>query len=234
MYKYDIHIHTAETSRCGHLKAAEIVNAYKKLGYAGICITDHLHDFYFDIMEWHDDWQKCIDRFMYGYKLAKEAGDAAGLDVIFGAEIRFTENDNDFLLFGIDEDWLRSRPFVCHVTHREFFHKYGDSVLILQAHPYRDKFPVLSDCIHGLEVANCNPRQKNRNELAVELALSHPELIRVCASDTHQWGDEGQAGIILPNPVKDSYEMKAAIEKRSFSLWCPVWEEVIRPCAGKV
>jgi hypothetical protein len=66
------------------------------------------------------------------------------------------------------------------------------------------------------------------------LALSRPDLIRVCGSDTHQWGDEGQAAVILPHPVHDSYEMKSAIEARDFSLWCPGWEDIVRQCGGKV
>jgi hypothetical protein len=157
-----------------------------------------------------------------------------GLDVIFGAEFRFTENDSDYLVFGIDEDWLRAHPFACHMTHREFFRKFGDSILILQAHPFRDNYPIQSDCIHGLEVVNCNLRQKNQNELALELALSHPNLIRVCGSDMHQWGDEGRAALLLPHRVRDSFEMKAAIEARDFSLWCPICDDIIRQCGGKV
>ena len=232
MYKYDIHIHTAESSRCGDLKAAEIVRAYKALGYDGLCITDHLHDFAISIMDCCNDWQRCMDRFIHGYREAKKAGDAAGIDVIFGIELRFTENDNDFLVFGVDETWLRANPYVCHMRHEDFFHAFGDQALILQAHPFRGEHPILTSCLHGIEVINGNPRHDSRNDAALELALTHPSLLPVCGSDTHKRGDEGQAALLFPYRIHDSQEMKRAVETRSYSLWCPAHPEIIARCGG--
>lgn len=234
LYKYEIHLHTAETSRCGYLTAEELVSMYKELGYDGICITDHLHDFYLSLMDCRGDWQRSMDRFMFGYHEAKKAGEAAGLDVIFGIELRFTNNDSDFLVFGVDEEWLRANPFVCHMRHEEFFRQYGDSVLMLQAHPFRNGHPILIDYIHGLEVVNGNPRQKNRNEDALALALANPRLLTVCGSDMHQRGDQGQAALLFPHRIRDSYEMKAAIESRDYRLWCPGSEEIIAQVGGQL
>ena len=44
---------------------------------------------------------------------SKARGDELGLDVILGAELRFPENDNDYLVYGIDEAWLRANPYLC-------------------------------------------------------------------------------------------------------------------------
>ncbi len=228
MYKYDIHIHTMETSRCGYVKAPEMVRKYKALGYTGMCITDHLHDLYISLMDCHDDWQLCVNRYMYGYNEAKKAGDALGMDIIFGIELRFPENDSDYLIFGVDEAWLRANPYVCHMDHEAFFKKFGDSVLIIHAHPYRYCDEVFYDCVHGLEVANCNPRHPNRNELALELAKAHPDLIRLCGSDAHREGDEGRAAVLLENRARDSYEFKAEIEAKRFKLWCPTYEDILK------
>ena len=41
MYSYEIHCHTAETSRCGKSAAADMVAAYHRKGFAGVVITDH-------------------------------------------------------------------------------------------------------------------------------------------------------------------------------------------------
>lgn len=228
MYRYDMHIHTMETSRCGYIKTPEIVETYKKLNYDGICITDHLHDLYISLMDCHDDWQACIDRFMYGYNEAKKAGDAIGLTVIFGIELRFPENDSDYLIYGVDEQWLRDNPYVCHMDHEAFFKKFGKEVLIVHAHPYRYCDEVFYDCVHGLEIANCNPRHDSRNELALKLARENPHLIRVCSSDMHRSGDEGRAAVLLPNPVKDSFEFKAALEQGDFQLWCPPYADILK------
>ena len=42
-YLFDTHVHTKESSSCGGVAAADIVARYKKLGYDGIIITDHVH-----------------------------------------------------------------------------------------------------------------------------------------------------------------------------------------------
>lgn len=227
MFKYDIHVHTMETSRCGYVKAAETVKKYSALGYSGICITDHLHDLYISLMDCHDDWQLCMNRYMYGYNEAKKAGDALGMDIIFGIELRFPENDSDYLIYGVDEAWLRANPYVCHMDHEAFFKKFGSEVLIIHAHPYRYCDEVFYDCVHGLEVANCNPRHPNRNELALALAKAHPNLIRMCGSDAHRPGDEGQAAVLFERRVRDSCEFKSAVESGDFRLYCPQYGNII-------
>lgn len=228
MYKYELHAHTMETSRCGHVRAPEAMAMYKALGYQGVCITDHLHDLYISLMDCHDDWQLCMDRYLYGYREAKKAGDALGLDIILGIELRFPENESDYLIYGVDEAWLRANPFVCHMDHEAFFKKHGREVLIIHAHPYRNCDEVFFDCVHGIEVANCNPRQPNRNELALRLSREHPGLYRLCGSDFHRYGDEGRAGVLLEKPARDSYEFKDAIESRQYRLWCPEYADIIR------
>ena len=42
-YLFDPHTHTAETSKCGHLPAAEVVDRYVRNGFSGLVVTDHLH-----------------------------------------------------------------------------------------------------------------------------------------------------------------------------------------------
>lgn len=45
-YLFDPHTHTAETSKCGHLPAAEVVDRYVRHGFSGLVVTDHLHPEY--------------------------------------------------------------------------------------------------------------------------------------------------------------------------------------------
>lgn len=227
MYRCDIHIHTKETSNCGHIEAREIAAAYKRLGYDGICVTDHLQSGYLDRLNCRDDWQAYVDLHMRGYREAKKAGDALGLTVMLGIELRFPENESDYLIYGIDEAWLRANPYICDMNHESFFKKFGGEVLIIQAHPYRNCDEVFCDCVHGLEIINCNPRHDSRNELALKLARENPRLLRLCGSDTHEPGDEGRAAVLLEEPVRDSFELKAAIESRKFKLWCPVYQEIV-------
>ena len=122
-YLYDPHTHTAETSKCGHLPAADVVERYVKHGFSGLVVTDHLHPEYLSRIDTEHDWQKAMDHYLSGYKASKKRGDELGFDVILGAELRFPQNDNDYLVYGIDEDWLRSNPYMCCTSAREFYEK---------------------------------------------------------------------------------------------------------------
>ena len=107
-YLYDPHTHTAETSKCGHLPAAEVVDRYAGHGFSGLVVTDHLHPEYLSRIDTDHNWDHVIDHYLAGYRASKARGDELGLDVILGAELRFPENDNDYLVYGI--------PFINVVT----------------------------------------------------------------------------------------------------------------------
>ena len=228
MYKYESHLHTQETSLCGHVAAAEQVKTYKALGYTGICVTDHLHSTYLNSLDCRDDWKACIDRWLTGYRAAKEAGDQCGLEVILGIELRFPENESDYLIYGVDEQWIYDHPFIDRMDHQSFFDTYGKEVLIIHAHPYRHCDEVFYTCVHGLEIANCNPRHPSRNELALKLAQENPHLYRTVGSDAHRIGDEGRAAVCFDQVIHDSFAYKAAIESGNYSLWCPEFEQIVK------
>ena len=109
-FLFDPHTHTAETSKCGHLPAAEVVDRYVRSGFSGLVVTDHLHPEYLSRIDKDHDWNKAMDHYLSGYHASKKRGDEVGFQVILGTELRFPENDNDYLVYGIDEDWLRSNP----------------------------------------------------------------------------------------------------------------------------
>lgn len=157
-YLYDPHTHTAETSKCGHLPAAEVVDRYARHGFSGLVVTDHLHPEYLSRIDTDHNWDHVIDHYLAGYRASKARGDELGLDVILGAELRFPENDNDYLVYGIDEAWLRANPYLCCMSAREFYRKFHDQVLIVHAHPYRDgNTTVFEDAVHGTEILNAHP-----------------------------------------------------------------------------
>lgn len=227
-YLYDPHTHTSETSRCGHLPAAEVVDRYVKQGFTGLVVTDHLHPEYLSRIDTQHNWDAVMDHYLSGYHASKKRGDEVGFDVILGAELRFPENDNDYLVYGIDEQWLRSNPYMCCMSALEFFAKFRDQVLIIHAHPYRDgNKEVFESAVHGSEIINGNPRHENGNELALDLCRRHPDFFRLAGSDTHQAGDEAQAGIILPERVKDSFSYKKMIETMRFKLWSPGFQSFV-------
>lgn len=227
-YLYDPHTHTSETSKCGHLPAADVVDRYVRNGFTGLVVTDHLHPEYLSRIDVQHNWDAVMDHYLSGYHASKKRGDEVGLDVILGAELRFPENDNDYLVYGIDEQWLRSNPYMCCMSAQEFYDKFHDQVLIIHAHPFREgSAPVQETAIHGAEIINNNPRHPNNNDQALAMCRRHPEYFRLAGSDTHRDGDEARAGVILPERVKDSRAYKHMIETLQFQPWCPDYPDIL-------
>lgn len=228
MYRYELHLHTSESSNCGHVAAVDQVKTYHELGYTGICVTDHLHNTQIGHYDVPNDWHAIIDRYLMGYRAAKAAGDAIGLDVIFGVELRFPENNSDYLIYGIDEAWLYAHPWITQMDHQSFFDRYKDEVLIIHAHPYRNCDEVFYDCVHGIEIVNCNPRHDSRNALALQLAKENPHLYRTVGSDAHQIGDEGRAAIVTEERIRDSFALKDVITSGRYRNECPEFDWIIK------
>ena len=219
-FRYEPHAHTAETSKCGHLPAAQVVDRYKAQGFSGLVITDHLHNEYLSRVDRTGSWDAVVDHFLTGYRAARARGEEVGLDVLLGAELRFPENDNDYLVYGFDEAWLRANPYLCRMSARAFFAKYHGQVLIIHAHPYRDgNTEVFEDAVHGAELLNASPRHGQDDKRTLELCRRHPEYLRLAGSDTHRPGDEARAGVVLPERVRTSADYRALLQARRFRLW---------------
>ncbi len=227
-YIYDTHIHTIETSPCGKIPAAETVDYYAAHGYAGLVITDHLHPEFLARVDEDHDWNHVVDLYMAGYRAAKKRGDEIGFDVIFGSEMRFPENNNDYLVYDIDETWLRTHPYVICQSAREFFEKYHDEVLVMHAHPYRDgNLTVFEDAVHGIELINTNPRHNNWPDRALALWQRHPEYYIQAGSDMHQVTDRCLAGIITDHRITNSHEYAELIRSRANDLYAPGYPEYV-------
>ena len=227
-YLYDTHIHTAQTSPCGKLDAADTVDYYAAHGYAGLVITDHLHAEFIRKSDNGKGWNHVIDLYLDGYRAAKKRGDTIGFDVILGAEMRFEDNNNDYLVYDINEAWLRNHPYVICREAREFYEKFHNEVLIMHAHHYRDgNLTVFEDAVHGIELINTNPRHENHTDRAVDLAKRHPEYYLQAGSDMHQIPDRCQAGIISHRRIRDSHEYAEVIRSGNYDLYAPQFPQYI-------
>lgn len=136
-YKFDMHIHTSETSGCGEVPGKEAARLYKEAGFRGIMVTDHYHKEYFEGLGQMDMHRK-VELFLAGYREARAEGERIGLDVALGIEFRNTETDNDFLVVGVTEEFLHDHPATFELPLKqaiELFHSHG--MLVIQAHPIR-------------------------------------------------------------------------------------------------
>ena len=113
MTKLEMHIHTAEGDKVAKVGGADIVRMYQEAGYTGVVITDH----YFSIFS---DWfqnelgqgqhKDIIDRWLKGYYAARNEGEKRGFTVLLGAEVRFDGTINDYLIYGIEPEFLYQAP----------------------------------------------------------------------------------------------------------------------------
>ena len=217
-FKLEPHMHTAEISSCGRIPAAELATRCHLLGYDSIVITDHLNQEYVSRFSHEDDWDTIMDHFLSGYKTAKKHGSEIGLNVLLGAEIQFMVNDNEYLLYGLDEEFLRSNPFLHLLDPWEFFNKYEKEILIIQAHPFRGGNEIVfHECIHGVEVFNSNPRHNNYDHKALQLCNSNPHLFRLYGADIHCDEDFGRSWMLFDEPISDFQTFISSVKQNTYS-----------------
>ncbi len=218
MFIIDPHIHTAEISPCGKVDASRLVALYKKAGYQGLIITDHL-SMYCPIFQEKGPWQEKIDRFFTGYDLIKQIGESQGLVILPGFELTFNKAPNDYLVYGIDKTWLYRHENLLDSSIEEFSESISDSgALIIQAHPFRKRLlPRDKPHIHGIEVYNGNARHDSQNKRALEYSESHA-LLSCSGSDFHQEEDCGRGGIRFEYPVLSIEEFISGIKDGKMEL----------------
>ncbi len=212
-YLLELHFHTAETSPCGHVPAEEGVRCYHEQGYSGIVITDHL----INLVEGYPgevSWETAVDRFLAGYRAAKRAGDALGLAIYLGAEIRFpNDHDNDYLVFGLTEKFLREQEWLYERDLAAFSalaHQNG--MVIVQAHPFRKQCqPADPAYLDGIESYNANPRHNSRNELAEAVAKENG-LWEIAGTDYHQPQDLGLTAVAFEKLPQSEKELASLLQ----------------------
>ena len=220
MYRIDMHVHTAESSRCGTVPAVTVVEDYIRLGYSAIVITDHFKEGFFNRFPDLSPKDK-IDRFLVGYRLAKEAGDRLGLRVFLGAEVQFPDSKNEFLLYGITEEFLYEHPDLYCLGAKELHslvRRHG--ILCIQAHPLRDRTcsPADFDDIDGMEIFNGHYGHENYNEEVLALLTGHPSMIATSSSDCHTTQGIGKAGITVNTLPATASDLCRILREGNYSL----------------
>lgn len=225
-YLYETHLHTTAASACAKSAGAEYIPFYKELGYTGIIVTDHFFNGNSSVPK-NLPWEERIDLFCRGYEEAKAEGDRQGLQVFFAWECRF--NGDEFLVYGLDKDWLKKHPDMMewdHITHYKKIR--ADGGLVVQAHPFRERGYLSEVYVHpyqcdAFEAANAgNPHEQNR--MAYRYAKEHG-ITMTAGSDIHKVGstDNGHIyGLEFEKPLNsiDDY-VKQIKSGTGYSLHVP-------------
>lgn len=181
-YKIEMHLHTMESSPCAKTGIKDALIAFKENGYDAVVVTDHFHHNNFKHLS---NWKDIVDAFLIGYRLALKEAKKIGIKVYLGMEIRFPQNYHDYLVYGIDENFIYQNEYIYNTSLEEFFNLIKDKYILIQAHPFRWG-NVLSDTkyLHGIEILNTNPNNDCQNHLAYE-KWKNTNLIATCGCDFH-------------------------------------------------
>lgn len=218
---YELHAHTSEVSHCGQASAASVVENYINARYSGVVITDHLNYSTFKKIK-DASWDEKVTYYLRGYQSAVEA--AKKLDenftVLLGAELRLEElNDNDYLIYGITEEFLRANPDLMFIGFKEMAKRVHEAgLLLVQAHPFREGMTVMNwRLLDGIEVYNGNSSHNSNNLIANMWADRH-RLIKTSSSDYHgMWGMH-PGGIRTQSPILSNEDLLNTLKSGNYEL----------------
>ncbi len=213
-FRYETHLHTAQSSTCSRFQPNEIVEKYLALGYAGVFVTDHFLNGNTPVPK-NLPWKERIQLFCEGYRAVKEAAKGTSLQVFFGWE--YTYKGTDFLVYGIDEAWLLIRPEMLEWGTCEFCNKMrADGAFVVQAHPYReahyiDHIRLYPSNVDGIETVNAS-RDERTNRLADFLASEYG-LFKLAGSDIHSAAQTHLAGLEFETPLKGEQDFVSRMKR---------------------
>lgn len=220
-FMYEMHFHTRETSNCANVKAADAIEEYIKAGYDGIVVTDHLSpSTYMKYSRELLPWKKKVDFFLRGYKEALKTANGR-INILLGMELRFrtSEGDNDYLVYGLTEEFLYNTPKLLEMNIRDFYelaHKNG--FLVFQAHPFRVGMKVTNPkYLDGVEIFNGNPRHNSSNDIAESWAKKY-NLMVSSGSDYHEFEDLARGGILFNKEIKDNKTLVEEMLKKDYEI----------------
>lgn len=203
--QFETHCHTAETSPCGILTAAEVVDGMKAAGYAGTFITDHFYSRFFEKPGMQGlTWREKADRYLIGYRAATQRAGEVGLKVFLGLEVQPEGSPYEFLIYGPDEAFIMDAgPFYKWPLADIYRLMHENGFLVFQAHPYRFGLsPENPAYFDGIEIVNSQSRNISRNKLSLQFAFEHDVMV-IAGGDVHMHEDIGLSGIMIPKDIDD-------------------------------
>ena len=217
MFKTELHCHSKSVSECASVSNEEIINKFTEAGYTTLVLTNHFNR---GTQEFHkcESYQDFVTVYLNGYKDLKREAEGK-LTVLLGMELRFTQNINDYLVFGITEEFLRAHDEL-YLMDPESFSKLTreNGFLFIQAHPFRNSMTVIQPhLLDGVEAFNGHMGHDSRNEIANMWADKY-NLIKTSGTDFHYNHVPANAGIITDFEIKDMDTLVETLKSGKYEL----------------
>ena len=211
----ELHAHSYPVSACGDFSPEEVVEFYKQAKVTSLVLTNHLNP------RWTDgDRKQRAQEYLSDYKRAKEYAKDE-LNVILGVEIRFNENDNDYLVYGVEESDIEL--FISLIPYGiENFYKEAknDRNLIVQAHPLRKNMVLAPvDAIDGIESMNMHPNHHAKPSVTFKYAKEN-SLIVTGGSDFRHKGHHALCLMRTEAEMRTSADVATALKTKKAIFDC--------------
>ncbi len=210
-YCIELHAHSRPASSCSDVTAQELVDIYHEAGFDALVLTNHFTSSLLQRMEIDDYIDEC--------ECAREHARQYGMKVYLGAELRFTENSNDYLLYGVDRQVLQSAADYFEKGIEAYVRegKEERSVLV-QAHPFRNHMELIdADLVDGFEVHNFHEGHNSRPATALRHAKECKANVLTAGTDFHHPDRQVPSVALRVRQLpKDSFELAQILKGKDY------------------
>lgn len=218
-YRYEMHMHTKESSRCGRSSAEEMVRHFKERGYTGVFVTDHFIGHGSSFAEDTMPWEEQVEMLVRGYRKAKAVGDEIGLDVFFGFEKAY--NECHLLTYNLGIEWILKNPDIVDIDIKAYCEKiHASGGFIVHAHPFRCiGNPVLlaPDGVDAIEEDNaCSCDEANRRGALYREMLKLPAT---GGSDIHNTNQVRRFGLESDERINCPQDYLSALKSGKYRIF---------------
>lgn len=222
-FLYETHSHSREASACAQWTIRESLAAHKEFGYTGLILTNHF--FHGNTcVDRKLPWNEWVRAFCAPYNEGLETAEQLGMQLFFGWESCY--EGTEFLIYGLDEQWLLEHPQIRDASIAEQFelvHEGGG--LIIHPHPFREEdyipqirlFPEFVDGVECYNATHCSPKSLHHHgpeydERAREYAGKH-DFVMTAGSDSHHLPMLG-GGMVFDRKLADIQDFICAVRDR--------------------
>ncbi len=210
-YRIELHAHSHPVSPCSEVPASELVDIYHAAGFDALVLTNH---FLSSLMQ-----RGAVDAFMDDYESACKQARQYGMKVYLGAEVRFDENNNDYLLYGVDRQILDNVAEYFEKGLQAFVQEGKDSRSVLvQAHPFRNNMELIDAAlVDGFEVLNFHMGHNSRPATALHHAAECKVNILTAGTDFHHPDRQTPAVAMRVRSLpEDSFELAELMRSKDY------------------
>ena len=143
------------------------------------------------------------------------------LHILLGMELSFNDRNNDYLIFGLNEAFVRETPNLFEMSLKTFFPLAKENgFLVVQAHPFRNGMEIANpEYLDGYEVYNGYPYHDSRNDVALEWCRKYHKM-PTSGTDFHHAGTGTVGGIVTEEPILCMKQLTDILRRRAYSLRC--------------